>query len=58
MISTGLTSYSWANGKGAKGMLVLFRGALWLLNDPIGSAGQEDEGGAQKSRKLVDTNTM
>jgi len=58
MMSTGVTSYSWANGKGAKGMLVPFGGALWLLDDPIGSAGQEGEGGAQKPRKLVETNTV
>ena len=39
-------------------MLVPFGGAIWLLNNLIGSAGQEDEGGAHKSRKLVETNTV
>ena len=28
MMSVGVTSYSWANGKGAKGMLVPFTGSL------------------------------
>ena len=58
MISTGVALYSWANVKDAKGMLVPFGGALWLLDDPIGSAGQEGEGGTQKPRKQVETNIV
>lgn len=53
MMATGVTSYAWASGEGAKAMLVPFGGALWLLDDPLGGG----DASSSEPRKVVETNT-